>query len=362
MSDTGRDAPKVRGRRRFALTTKQQVAVYGLLAGAVIGFNFYRQDSSSDDVPRPTTQTSIQPVSNFDFLRDEPRRPDPAEAAAQQQPRPQPQGGFGFSNPFSQEPERKRMLSYSAPANRQQPPSPAPAAAPSGGSPPPVAPPAPGGGPAGPTAVSWGSATLAGRRAGAAIDTTLTLMPGLYGCTLDVAINSERPGPFYCHTEHDIRSPAGAVLMERGTRIVGNHQSDARPGQGRIVSLAAVAWTPAGVPVPLGNAPVGDALGRTGMDGQVDTHLWSRLGGAIILMMTQGAFSMGQAALQSSLNRGNGNSYFNLNTGGVEGAISEALRQGGSIQNTVTKNQGETITFMVTEPISFGDAYSLEPR
>jgi type IV secretion system protein VirB10 len=112
-------------------------------------------------------------------------------------------------------------------------------------------------------------------------------MPGVYRCTLDTAVSSERPGPFFCHVTQDWLSPAGVRLMEAGTRIQGSYESHVAPGQSRILSLAATGWTPQGVPVPLG-APVGDALGRVGMDGAVDRHFWERFGGAVFLMLSGG--------------------------------------------------------------------------
>lgn len=360
MSGTngGRGAPVSQGRRGSRFSRNQKIGAWCLAAGAIVAFNFYRNPVTPDEPIAPSTQTAIRPAANFSFIRDEP--PARLEPPARTEPpvsRPQPPDA-GLGSLGSEAKADTRMLSYSVrPQVAAAPPVNTPSA--------PTAPQAPGAPAqpgAAPTTVAFVGAPMAGRRAGPAIDTTLTLMPGIYGCVLDVAVNSERPGPFFCHTTKAVKSPVGAVLMEAGTNIVGNYQSDVRQGQGRIVSLAAVAWTPRGVPVPLGNAPVGDALGRGGMDGRVDTHMGARLGSAVILMMTQGAFSMGQAALQASLSRGGGNSYLNLNSGGVESSVGEALRGGSAIQNTVTKNQGEEIAFMLTEPISFQDAYLLEPR
>ena len=350
----GRGAPVSQGRRGSLFTRNQRIGAWGLGAAAIVAFNFWKNPVTPEEPIAPSTQTAIRPSANFSFIRDEPpARLDLTPPPAATRPQPQDAGSSLFGTGGK---EPKRMLSYTV---RPQAAPPANASSPAQAVP---APGAPGQSGVAPTAVAFAGTPMAGRRAGAAIDTTLTLMPGIYGCVLDTAVNSERPGPFFCHTTKVIKSPAGAVLMEAGTNIVGNYQSDVRQGQGRIVSLAAVAWTPRGVPVPLGAAPVGDALGRMGMDGRVDTHLSARLGNAVILMLTQGAFSVGQAALQASLSRGGGNSYLNLNSGGIEGAVGEALRSGSTIQNTVTKNQGEEIAFMVTEPISFQDAYSLEPR
>lgn len=210
------------------------------------------------------------------------------------------------------------------------------------------------------TTVAFQGQTLPGGRAGAAIDTSLVMMPGVYGCILDVAVNSERPGFFQCHTTDDILSPAGVVLMKAFTTIVGHTQGgeNVRPGQARIPSIVATAWTPDGIPVPLGNAQASDALGRAGMDGRVNRHLAERFGGAAMLILSQSALDIARASLMG----GNGNSMVNINTGAVQGVASEALRASINIPNTVEKNQGEAVAFVLTAPISFEGAIRLRAR
>lgn len=236
-----------------------------------------------------------------------------------------------------------RMASYAVPAR--------PAAQPASGSGAGSGQPGEGGGA---TTVAFAGRRLGGARAGAAIDTSLVLMPGVYSCILDTAVSSERPGPFQCHTDEPIKSPANVPLMREGTVIIGSFQSDVRQGQARIPAVTVTAWTPEGIPVPLG-AVVGDELGRTGMPGMVDRHLAERFGGAFMLLFSQGAIDMARSALT----QGNGNSTVNLNTGGVQSMASEALRSSIGIPNTVMKHQGERISFFITEPVSFADAIRL---
>ncbi len=342
---TEREAPVAQGRPGFRLSRGSKIAGWTLLGGGLLALNFWRDPPSMEAPSQPSTQTAITPAA----ISLIPAQPVQATLPWERPQAPTPPPPPPPERPMGDAAAGKRMLSYSRPVA-----SPAVATAP-------ASTPAPGiTAPAG-TGVTYAGTQIAGKRAGAAIDTTLTLMPGVYGCTLDTAVNSERPGPFFCHTTRAIKSPDGVTLMEPGTRIVGNYQSNVSQGQGRIMSLTATAYTPRGVPVPLG-APVGDALGRIGMDGQVQSHLGARLGSAVLLMMTQGAFSVAQSMVQSGMSRGGGNTYFSMNSGGIEGAVAESLRSGNAIQNTVTKNQGEEIAFLVMEPISFQDAYALAPR
>lgn len=341
-----RTAPTPTTGRRL-LSAKQFNVLTILGAGALIAFVFWRDANKEPDAPggppspigqrvalvRPPDPVTQPPVAE----------PVPIPAAPTLLPRMEPASAAA--------PQRNpRMVSYPVPAQ-------ATAAAPPAG--------AAAHGAAGQeeaaTTVAFAGRRIAGAKAGAAMDTTLVLMPGVYRCTLDTAVSSERPGPFFCHVTAAWQSPSGVPLMDPGTRIQGNYESHVAPGQSRIMSLAATAYTPQGVPVPLGS-PVGDALGRVGMDGAVDRHFWTRFGGAVFLMLSQSAISAASSLAQAALSSGNGNTFLNLNTGGVQGAVGAALRDNLNVPNTVTKNQGEEIGILVTQPIDFSDAYRLRLR
>lgn len=336
-----RPPPQSTVRRRF--TTGQTVALFTIGTGLLIAVVFWRDGAKELPAPAPTPQASIRQLVRPEML--EPPRPVPVEPVAMPAPppplpvAPPPPAVRTALPPATPAAPRRRLLSYSSGEPQQPATAPAPAAAP---------------GTTG-TTVGLAGQALPGARAGAALDTTLMLMPGVYGCTLDTAVSSDVSGPFICHTARDIRSPAGIVLMERGTRIVGQYQS-VRVGNRRVPALSVVAYTPHGVPVPLG-APMADALGRVGLDGEVDTHFWQRFGGATLLLLTQGAMGAAQAALQS----GSGNTYLNLGGGGyaLQAVIAETLRGSVNLPPTITKHQGEEVSFFVTAPISFADAYRL---
>ena len=46
----------------------------------------------------------------------------------------------------------------------------------------------------------------------------------------------------------------------------------------------------------------------------------------------------------------------------MQGAVASVLRDSINIPNTVTKNQGEEIAILVTQPVDFSDAYRLRLR
>ena len=76
----------------------------------------------------------------------------------------------------------------------------------------------------------------------------------------------------------DVLSPTGVVLMEKGTQVMGTYASAQRHGD-KITTVAATAYTPYGVIVPLGG-PMADELGRAGLTGEVNSSVGA-LGGAV---------------------------------------------------------------------------------
>ena len=96
-------------------------------------------------------------------------------------------------------------------------------------------------------------------------------------------MDSTTPGYVTCLVPRDVYSDNGAVvLMEKGTRVLGEYRAGLRQGQRRLFVLWTRAVTPDGVAIALAS-PAADALGRAGFDGEIDTHFWERFGGALLL-------------------------------------------------------------------------------
>ena len=100
-----------------------------------------------------------------------------------------------------------------------------------------------------------------------------------------------------CVTATDTFSADGkVVLLERGTKLVGETRGQVQQGQARVFVLWTEARTPTGVVVPL-DSPGTDELGRSGLAGEVDRHFWQRFGAAMLISVIDGAV---QAAVQAS--------------------------------------------------------------
>ena len=170
-------------------------------------------------------------------------------------------------------------------------------------------------------------------------------------CTLETAIDSSLPGMTTCITATDTFSVDGkVVLLERGSKLIGETRGQVQQGSARLFVLWTEARTPGGVVVPLAS-PGTDALGRSGLDGEVDRHFWQRFGSAILISMVDAA---AQAAQRSA---GSGTVIYD--TSSSQGVATEALRGTIGIGPTVTKHQGDRIQILVARDLDFRQVYQL---
>lgn len=172
-------------------------------------------------------------------------------------------------------------------------------------------------------------------------------------CTLETGIDSSLPGMTTCVTATDTFGADGSVvLLERGTKLVGETRGDVRQGSARVYVLWTEARAPDGVVVPLAS-PGTDELGRAGLPGEVNRHFWERFGAAILISVIDGAV---QAAVQRSSN-GGGTVVVNPST--TSDIMTEVLRSTINIPPTVTKQNGDRIAVLVARDLDFRSVYEL---
>ena len=172
-------------------------------------------------------------------------------------------------------------------------------------------------------------------------------------CTLETAINSTLPGMTTCITATDTFSSDGTVvLLERGTKLIGETQGQVQQGSARVFVLWTEARTPTGIVVPL-DSPGTDALGRSGLPGQINRHFWDRFGAAILISTLDGAV---QAAVESA-GRGGGAVIYNPSPS--ESVVTDVLKSTVNIRPTVTKRNGDRIQVFVARDVDFRSVYEL---
>jgi type IV secretion system protein VirB10 len=173
-------------------------------------------------------------------------------------------------------------------------------------------------------------------------------------CTLETAIDSTLPGMTTCITATDTFSADGStVLLERGTKLVGETRGEVTQGAARVFVLWTEARTPTGVVIPLAS-PGTDELGRSGLAGSVNRHFFQRFGAAILISVINGAI---QAAVTE---RNNGGTVI-YNPSSSQDVMTEVLKDTLNIPPTVTKPQGDRIQVLVARDLDFRTVYELKP-
>lgn len=115
-------------------------------------------------------------------------------------------------------------------------------------------------------------------------DPSRTLVQGtVIEAILETALTTELPGSLRAITSVDVYAYDGSqVLLPRGSRLIGSYNSDVSIAQNRVLIAWTRAITPDGVSVALGGVG-GDALGRSGQTGFVDTRFNLRFGTAALI-------------------------------------------------------------------------------
>jgi len=190
-------------------------------------------------------------------------------------------------------------------------------------------------------------------RAGQLGDRNLLLTAGAsIPCILQTAMDSATPGFVSCILPRDVYSESGTVvLMERGTRVLGEYQGGLQQGRNRLFVLWTRAVTPAGVTVGLAS-PAADALGRAGFDGRVDTHFWDRFGGALLL-------SLVDDGLYAAVGR---DDAVRETARVPSDAAGVALQNSVDIPATLRRPQGAEVSIFVAQDLNFAGVYRLSAR
>ncbi|QGZ96826.1 TrbI/VirB10 family protein [Terricaulis silvestris] len=170
---------------------------------------------------------------------------------------------------------------------------------------------------------------------------------------LETAINSDLPGYARALVSRDVRAfDGGAVLVPRGSRLIGQYRASSELGQSR----AFVIWTrlirPDGVSIDI-NSPGADALGRGGLEGETDRHFLRRFGGAILLTLLGGA--------ADAVGDDNDTQVIVGVARGGSDAASAALSEEINIPPTISVAQGTPVRIFVARDLDFSNVSGRAP-
>ncbi len=175
-------------------------------------------------------------------------------------------------------------------------------------------------------------------------------------CILETRVDTTVPGMTSCIIPRDIYSMNGRVLLvEKGTKAVGEYQGSVANGLARIFMLWTELRTPHGVVVRL-NSPAADALGGAGMGGYVDYHWWQRFGSALLFSLISDAWDY----VITTANNSDGDVTYDNTDDSITEMVREAMRYSGQIPPTLIKNQGERVSIFVARDLSFENVYGIK--
>ena len=175
-------------------------------------------------------------------------------------------------------------------------------------------------------------------------------------CTLETAIDTTLGGLVTCVVATDVFGSDGrVVLLDRGTRLLGQVASEVRAGQARVAIVWDEARAPNGV-IAMLSAPGTDALGRAGLAGTVDRHSADRFGAAVLLSLIDGAVN----ALVAHQQTGGGSVIYSAQ--GSRDVATEVLRNTMNVAPTIRVAPGARMLVAVARDIDFRHVYSLTKR
>lgn len=180
-------------------------------------------------------------------------------------------------------------------------------------------------------------------------------------CNVVEALDTTLPGLVTCIQIEDVRSADGrVVLLERGTKWVGQQANGVAQGQRRVGIVWSRGETPNHVLVDVDSGGA-DWLGRPGITGDVDSHFWDRFGAAILLSVISDVGPYLTALRQGGGSNNTTIAFPNI-TGGAQQVMSDVLKSTLNIQPTLTAPQASQVVIHVARDLDFRDVYALRER
>jgi type IV secretory pathway VirB10-like protein len=166
---------------------------------------------------------------------------------------------------------------------------------------------------------------------------------------LETAIQSDLPGMLRAIVSEDVYGFDGSkLLISKGSRLIGQYKSGLVRGQIRVFVMWNRILRPDGVSINIGSYGTDD-LGRSGLDGKLDTHFMERFGSSILLSMIDTGMHIGA----NSLSNQNSATVAIESGQDASSAAQIALENSISIPPTVHIDQGKRIKVFVSKDIDF---------
>lgn len=161
---------------------------------------------------------------------------------------------------------------------------------------------------------------------------------------LETAINTDLPGAIRALVTEDVHSyDSSRILIQRGSRVIGAYNDDTDLGQRRAMIVWNRIILPDNQTVEIG-AYGGDAIGRSGVGGVVNTHFGTRFGSAALISLIGLTPTI---ALADEDDNDSTSDVAEAISQNMMGATSSALDGYLNRQPTIAIDQGSLVTIMV---------------
>jgi len=180
-----------------------------------------------------------------------------------------------------------------------------------------------------------------------ALITQGTMIDGI----LETAIQSDLPGMIRAIVSEDVYSfDHSNLLIPKGSRLIGRYNSALVRGQSRVFVIWNRLIRNDGVSINIGSHGTDD-LGRSGLEGDLDTHFFERFGSSILLSLIDASIQIGVNSIDDK-----DTATVAINTGNDFSRAAEiALENSIGIKPTININQGVRIKVFVGKDLDFAD-------
>lgn len=182
-----------------------------------------------------------------------------------------------------------------------------------------------------------------------------SLIPGV----LVTEINSELPGRVVARVTEDVRDSRrfAHLLIPRGSKLLGDYDSDVRYGQNRV----GIGWHrvifPNGDSVDFSELPGVDAQGRSGVGDRVNHHLGKVFGSALLMSVISAGFQAADGGRADTLRLSASELAVDGASEELERAASSLLRRNLSIPPTIRIRAGQRVSVLLTGDVVFAGPY-----
>jgi type IV secretion system protein VirB10 len=186
-------------------------------------------------------------------------------------------------------------------------------------------------------------------------------------CDQQIRFNSTAPGGVTAVVKNDVWSETGKVrLIDKGSSVVGTASHALENGLDRTFALWQTIRTPPlydthGIPHQYDvavNSPATEENGANGLPGDVNRHMWQKLGGVFAISLVQG-LTGSLSNLGSNSGSGTTNNIFPSFGQGASSAADIWLQKMINIPDVLTRLEGQSCGILLLRDANMKAAYKL---